>query len=175
MISDGEPPISVRRRAICHRRTDYALRSELRRCKRRDIASGSRRPGVRDLVAQESHRQHSAVPMYLTAARAGGFGVSFPPRNTNPAPGPGKPIVQAPKARDPTGMALGTVKFFKPEKGYGAITSPELPDGFDAWVHFSAIEMDGYRSLDAGDQVEFDYESAQQDSFRFVATRVRKL
>ena len=94
--------------------------------------------------------------MYLTAARAGGFGVSFPPRNTDPAPGPGKPIVRAPKARDPTGMALGTVKFFKPEKGYGAITSPELPDGFDAWVHFSAIEMDGYRSLDAGDQVEFD-------------------
>src|SRR6266516_6284079 len=132
MISDGEPPISVRRRAICHRRTDYALRSELRRCKRRDIASGSRRPGVRDLVAQESHRQHSAVPMYLTAARAGGFGVSFPPRNTDPAPGPGKPIVRAPKARDPTGMALGTVKFFKPDKGYGAITSPELPDGFDA-------------------------------------------
>jgi cold shock protein len=72
-------------------------------------------------------------------------------------------------------MVLGTVKFFKPEKGYGAITSPELPDGFDAWVHFSAIEMDGYRSLDAGDQVEFDYQAAQQDSFRFVATRVRKL
>ena len=47
--------------------------------------------------------------------------------------------------------------------------------GFDAWVHFSAIEMDGYRSLDVADQVEFDFEAAQQDSFRFVATRVRKL
>jgi cold shock protein len=72
-------------------------------------------------------------------------------------------------------MALGTIKFFKPDKGYGAITSAELPGGFDAWVHFSAIEMDGYRSLEAGDQVEFDYEAAQQDSFRFVATSVRKL
>jgi CspA family cold shock protein len=45
----------------------------------------------------------------------------------------------------------------------------------DAWVHFSAIEMDGYRFLEAGDQVEFGYEAAQQDSFRFAATWVRKL
>jgi CspA family cold shock protein len=72
-------------------------------------------------------------------------------------------------------MAHGTVKFFKPDKGYGAISSPDLPDGLDAWVHFSAIEMDGYRSLNAGDSVEFDYEPAEQDSFRFVANRVRKL
>jgi len=72
-------------------------------------------------------------------------------------------------------MAHGTVKFFKPDKGRGAITSPDLPDGFDAWVHFSAIEMDGYRSLNAGDSVAFDYEPAEQDSFRFVATRARKL
>jgi cold shock protein len=72
-------------------------------------------------------------------------------------------------------MAHGTVKFFKPDKGWGAITSPDLPDGFDAWVHFSAIEMGGYRSLNAGDPVEFDYEPARQDSFRFIATRVRKL
>ncbi len=72
-------------------------------------------------------------------------------------------------------MAHGTVKFFKPDKGWGAITSPDLPDGFDAWVHFSAIEMDGYRSLNAGHPVEFDYEPAGQDSFRFAATRVRKL
>jgi cold shock protein len=77
--------------------------------------------------------------------------------------------------RDLVTMAQGTVKYFKPDKGYGAITSPALPDGFDAWVHFSVIEMDGYCSLEAGDQVEFDYEPAQQDSFRFVATRVRKL
>jgi CspA family cold shock protein len=72
-------------------------------------------------------------------------------------------------------MAQGTVKFFKADKGYGAISSSELPDGLDAWVHFSAIEMDGYRSLDAGDRVEFDYKPAQQDTFQFVATRVRKI
>jgi CspA family cold shock protein len=72
-------------------------------------------------------------------------------------------------------MAYGTVKFFKEDKGWGAISSPELPDGRDAWVHFSAIEAEGYRTLEPGTQVEFDYEPAVQDSFRFRATRVRPL
>lgn len=75
----------------------------------------------------------------------------------------------------PGGMAHGTVKFFRTDRGWGAITSPELPAGFDAWVHFSVIETDGYRALETGDQVEFDYEAAQQDGFRFRATRVRKV
>jgi CspA family cold shock protein len=72
-------------------------------------------------------------------------------------------------------MARGTVKFFKTEEGWGAISSPELPDGFDAWVHFSGIETDGFRALEAGDQVEFNYEQVRQDGFRFRVTRVRKL
>ena len=72
-------------------------------------------------------------------------------------------------------MAYGTVKFFKPEKGWGAISSPDLPPDLDAFVHFSDIEADGYRALEAGDRVEFDYRPANQDSFRFVATRVRKI
>ena len=66
------------------------------------------------------------------------------------------------------------MKFYKADKGWGAISSPDLPEGRDAWVHFSVIEMDGYRTLEAGDLVEFDYEAAVQDSFRFRATRVRK-
>ncbi|HLT61383.1 MAG TPA: cold shock domain-containing protein [Microlunatus sp.] len=70
-------------------------------------------------------------------------------------------------------MAQGTVKFWKSDKGWGAIASPELPEGSDAFAHFSAVEADGFRELTAGDRVEFDYEAAQQDSFRFVATRVR--
>lgn len=72
-------------------------------------------------------------------------------------------------------MARGTVKFYKSEKGWGAISSPELPPGLDAFAHFSAIEAEGFRELHQGDAVEFDYEPAVQDSFRFVATRVRKL
>jgi len=72
-------------------------------------------------------------------------------------------------------MARGIVKFFKPGKGHRAIASAGLPNGLDAWMHFSAIERDGYRVMGAGDEVEFDYEPAQQDSFRFAATRVRKV
>ena len=72
-------------------------------------------------------------------------------------------------------MAREFVKFFKPDKGWGAITSDALPEGSDAWVHFSVIESDGYRALDAGDVVDFDYEPAHQDSFLFRATRARRL
>ena len=51
----------------------------------------------------------------------------------------------------------------------------ELPDGQDAFVHFSDIEAAGYRALEAGDGVDFDYEAARQDSFNFRATRARRL
>jgi CspA family cold shock protein len=47
----------------------------------------------------------------------------------------------------------GTVKWFNAEKGYGFIT-PE--SGEDVFVHFSAIQSTGYRSLDEGQAVEFD-------------------
>jgi CspA family cold shock protein len=60
-------------------------------------------------------------------------------------------------------------------EGLGAISSDELPPGRDAWVHFSVIDGEGYRSLDEGDAVDFDYEEAHQDSFRFRATRARKI
>lgn len=72
-------------------------------------------------------------------------------------------------------MAIGTVKFFKAEKGWGAIASTDLPTGLDAFVHFSVIDAEGFRALEAGDRVEFEFEEAEQDSFRFVATRARKL
>ena len=72
-------------------------------------------------------------------------------------------------------MARGVVKFFKHEKGWGAISCAELPPDRDAWVHFSAIEGDGHRSLTAGDLVEFEVEQEPQDSFEFRATRVRWL
>jgi cold shock protein len=50
-------------------------------------------------------------------------------------------------------MAVGTVKWFNADKGYGFI-APE--SGEDVFVHFSAIQSDGYRSLDEGQAVEFD-------------------
>ncbi len=50
-------------------------------------------------------------------------------------------------------MTQGTVKWFSNEKGYGFIARP---DGEDVFVHFSAIQVDGYRTLAEGQSVEFD-------------------
>lgn len=50
-------------------------------------------------------------------------------------------------------MATGTVKWFSPEKGYGFISRS---DGDDVFVHFSAIEGEGYRNLEEGQAVEFE-------------------
>ncbi len=50
-------------------------------------------------------------------------------------------------------MAKGTVKWFNNQKGYGFIT-PE--NGNDVFVHHTAIKGEGYKSLDEGQQVEFD-------------------
>ncbi|GAA4384735.1 MULTISPECIES: cold-shock protein [Brevibacterium] len=51
-------------------------------------------------------------------------------------------------------MAQGTVKWFNAEKGYGFITVDGSEQ--DVFVHWSAIQMDGYRSLEEGQQVEFE-------------------
>ena len=50
-------------------------------------------------------------------------------------------------------MASGTVKWFNAEKGFGFIAREGEPDVF---VHFSAIQGTGYRSLEEGQRVEFD-------------------
>ena len=54
-------------------------------------------------------------------------------------------------------MAQGIVKWFNAEKGYGFITP--VGGGEDLFVHFSAIQSAGYRSLDEGQAVEFDVTS----------------
>ncbi len=51
-------------------------------------------------------------------------------------------------------MATGTVKWFNASKGYGFITPSD--GGDDVFAHFSAIEMDGYKTLKEGQQVEFE-------------------
>ena len=56
-------------------------------------------------------------------------------------------------------MATGTVKWFSPEKGFGFITPSEGPDVF---VHFSAIDGDGYRNLEEGQAVEFEVSQGQK-------------
>jgi len=51
-------------------------------------------------------------------------------------------------------MASGTVKWFNEKKGYGFI----IPDGMnqDVFVHYSAIQSDGFKTLSEGDKVEFE-------------------
>ena len=50
-------------------------------------------------------------------------------------------------------MSTGKVKFFNAEKGYGFIT---IEGGQDVFVHYSAIEVDGYKTLEEGQEVSFD-------------------
>lgn len=54
-------------------------------------------------------------------------------------------------------MTQGTVKWFNAEKGFGFISQENGPDVF---AHFSAIQSDGFKSLDEGQKVMFDIEDA---------------
>ena len=67
-------------------------------------------------------------------------------------------------------MAQGTVKWFNNEKGYGFIA---VDGGQDVFVHFSAIQSDGYKSLDEGQRVDFEVaqgpKGPQADAVRVVA------
>ncbi len=66
-------------------------------------------------------------------------------------------------------MATGVVKWFNAEKGFGFISQPGGPDVF---VHFSAIQTSGYKSLDEGQKVEFE---VQQGPKGLQAAQVRPL
>jgi CspA family cold shock protein len=65
-------------------------------------------------------------------------------------------------------MEHGKVKWFNSEKGFGFI---EREGGEDVFVHFSAIQGEGYKSLDEGQEVTFEIENGQRGP---QATNVRK-
>ena len=50
-------------------------------------------------------------------------------------------------------MQIGTVKWFNAKNGFGFISDEE---GKDVFVHFSALQMDGFKVLEEGDKVEFE-------------------
>ena len=56
-------------------------------------------------------------------------------------------------------MEHGTVKWFNSEKGYGFVTRE---DGSDVFVPYSAIQSDGYKTLDEGQSVTFDIEESDR-------------
>jgi CspA family cold shock protein len=64
-------------------------------------------------------------------------------------------------------MSSGTVKWFKDDKGYGFITGE---DGVDVFVHFSAIQGEGFKSLAEGQKVSYD---VQQGPKGLQAANVR--
>ena len=67
-------------------------------------------------------------------------------------------------------MAQGTVKGFNPERGYGFISQE---GGEDLFVHWSEIQMDGYKTLDEGAAVEFEVTTG--DNGKLQASNVVKL
>jgi CspA family cold shock protein len=67
-------------------------------------------------------------------------------------------------------MATGVVKWFSDEKGFGFITPDD--GGKDAFVHFSGISGDGFRSLPEGARVEFEVSEGQKGP---QATNVRTI
>ncbi|MDF2656669.1 MAG: cold-shock protein [Bacillota bacterium] len=68
-------------------------------------------------------------------------------------------------------MNTGTVKWFNEGKGFGFISNND--GSGDVFVHFSAIQGDGYKSLAEGQQVTFDTEADPKDSRKLRATNVR--
>ena len=64
----------------------------------------------------------------------------------------------------------GKVRWFNAEKGYGFI---EREDGGDVFVHFSAIQSEGFKTLEEGQPVTFDTEADPKNSRRMRAANVR--
>src|SRR4051812_46447152 len=64
----------------------------------------------------------------------------------------------------------GTVRFWLDDEGWGVVDSLATPGG--CWVHFSSLEMPGFKQLRAGTPVQFVYEELDQDGYPFRAVTV---
>ena len=68
-------------------------------------------------------------------------------------------------------MNNGTVKWFNGTKGFGFISDDD--GGEDVFVHFSAIQTDGYKTLEEGQKVTFDTEPDPKDASKLRAVNVQ--
>ncbi|GIF74795.1 cold-shock protein [Asanoa siamensis] len=69
-----------------------------------------------------------------------------------------------------TGTTTGSTREWRVEEGWGVVDSPDTPGG--CWVHFSQIEMAGYRALAPGQVVRLEWEAPGQDGYDFRAVTV---
>ena len=70
-------------------------------------------------------------------------------------------------------MQQGTVKWFNADKGFGFISNDE--GGDDVFVHFSAIQTDGFKTLEDGQKVSYEIEPDPKNSAKSRAVDVRPL
>jgi len=70
-------------------------------------------------------------------------------------------------------VATGVVREWWDEEGWGVVDCDETPGG--CWAHYSMIEMDGFRSLSAGDLVSLEWIEVDQDGYRYRAERLRRM
>jgi len=83
----------------------------------------------------------------------------------------------APMPSEPLGTldtSRGQVKWWRDAKGYGVIATASTAP-WDIWCHFSAIEGEGFRMLQPGQEVEVEYIRLDQESFKYIARRVRAI
>ena len=79
-------------------------------------------------------------------------------------------LTQVQGRREPVAQYKGKVKWFNNAKGYGFIGREDGPDVF---VHYSAIQLDGYKTLKEGDDVEFDIVQGQKGPQADAVMRLR--
>jgi CspA family cold shock protein len=79
-------------------------------------------------------------------------------------------LMQVARKQEPVAQYKGKVKWFNNAKGYGFIGREDGPDVF---VHYSAIQLDGYKTLKEGDDVEFDVVQGQKGPQADAVIRLR--
>src|SRR5580693_3803194 len=102
---------------------------------------------------------------FVAFPRLNYYGAVFPPTQQTHR----IPAMEMRKA-EPVAQYKGKVKWFNNAKGYGFIGREDGPDVF---VHYSAIQLDGYKTLKEGDEVEFDIVEGQKGPQADAVLRLR--